>query len=38
VRDWQPVNEVEEAMMLAASEDDRQAYFQLVAVADLFLP
>jgi SseB protein N-terminal domain len=38
VRDWQPVNEVERAMMLAAGEDDRQAYFQLVAVADLFLP
>jgi hypothetical protein len=38
VRDWQPANDVEQAMLLAAGEDDRQAYFQLVAVADLFLP
>lgn len=36
--DWQPVNEVERAMLLAAGEDDRQSYFQLVALADLFLP
>lgn len=38
MKDWRPVNEVEQAMLLAASEDDRQAYFQLVAVVDLFLP
>ncbi|MFC4145216.1 SseB family protein [Micromonospora mangrovi] len=38
MRDWQPANDVEQAMLLAAGEDDRQAYFQLVAVADLFLP
>lgn len=35
---WEPANEVERAMVLAASSDDRQAYFQLVAVADLYLP
>ncbi|MBO3737745.1 SseB family protein [Actinoplanes flavus] len=35
---WEPVNEVERAMLLAAGEDDRQSYFQLVALAELYLP
>ncbi|GLW32369.1 SseB family protein [Actinoplanes regularis] len=36
--EWAPSNEVERAMALAAVADERQTYFQLVAVADLFLP
>ncbi|GLY01601.1 MULTISPECIES: SseB family protein [Actinoplanes] len=36
--DWQPVNDVEKAMLLAVGENDRQSYFQLLALADLFLP
>ncbi|WP_229071633.1 SseB family protein [Actinoplanes sp. DH11] len=35
---WEPVNEIERAMLLAVGEGDRQAYFQLLALADLFLP
>lgn len=38
MNEWQPVNEAERALLLAASADDRQAYFQIIAVADLFLP
>jgi hypothetical protein len=38
VNGWQPANEAERALLLAAGADDRQAYFQIVAVADLFLP
>jgi SseB protein N-terminal domain len=35
---WEPANDVEQAMLDAARADDRQGFFQLVAVADLFLP
>ncbi|WP_157441960.1 SseB family protein [Actinoplanes awajinensis] len=35
---WVPANEVEEAMVLAAVADERATYFQLIAVADLYLP
>lgn len=38
MNEWQPVNDVERAMLLAAEVDDRQSYFQLVALAELFLP
>jgi hypothetical protein len=38
VTDWEPANDIEQAMFDAASENDRQGYFQLFAVADLFLP
>ncbi|GAA2867261.1 hypothetical protein Acy02nite_10380 [Actinoplanes cyaneus] len=36
--EWLPANEVEHAMALAALADERHTYFQLAAVADLFLP
>lgn len=35
---WEPANDVERALSLAVETDDRRGYFQLVAVADLFLP
>ncbi|BCY06449.1 SseB family protein [Actinoplanes sp. L3-i22] len=35
---WTPANEIEHAMALAAVADERHTYFQLVAVADLYLP
>lgn len=35
---WEPANDVERALLEAAGSDDRQSYFQLIAVADLFLP
>jgi hypothetical protein len=36
--DWQPANPVEMALLDVAAEQDRQGYFQLIAVVDLFLP
>lgn len=36
--EWEPSNDIEHALLDAARQDDRQSYFQLIAVADLFLP
>ncbi|BCJ45194.1 hypothetical protein GCM10010168_69950 [Actinoplanes ianthinogenes] len=36
--DWAPANDVENALLTAVLADDRQSFFQLVSVADLFLP
>ncbi len=35
---WQPANPVEEALLTAGLENDRQMFFQVVASADLYLP
>lgn len=35
---WEPANEVERAMLQALLEGDQRSYFQLVAVAELYLP
>jgi hypothetical protein len=35
---WEPANDVERTLLGMAAEDDRQGYFQLIAVADLYLP
>jgi hypothetical protein len=37
-RPWQPANDVEVALVRAVTAGDRQEYFRLVAVADLYLP
>ncbi|WIM97999.1 SseB family protein [Actinoplanes oblitus] len=36
--DWTPANDVENALVAALVADDRQSFFQLLSVADLFLP
>jgi SseB protein N-terminal domain len=36
--DWEPANDVENALLAALLADDRQSFFQLVSVADLYLP
>jgi hypothetical protein len=36
--DWEPVNDVERALLAAAAPDHRRGYFQLIAAADLYLP
>lgn len=36
--EWQPANQVEEALMAAGLANDRQMFFQVVASADLYLP
>ncbi len=38
MNEWEPANDVERALLGMAAEDDRQGYFQLIAVADLYLP
>ena len=38
MNEWEPANDVERTLLAMAAEDDRQGYFQLIAVADLFLP
>ena len=38
MKDWQPANESERALVLAAGVDDRRAYFQVIAMSDLYLP
>ncbi|GIF04481.1 SseB family protein [Actinoplanes siamensis] len=35
---WEPANPVEEALLAAGLENDRQTFFQVLASAELFLP